>query len=172
MSKVVTVFGATGFVGSSVARGLCKQYNVRGVTRDPNSAKAQALKSEGVQLVYADQTDRRSLFDAINGADTCFVQTNFYPDGQQAEIAQGKLIADTCARANVKHVIYCTQLSVVKVIGMTAKYMDAKAEIEQYMNDIGLPLTCLIIPIHYESLLIPPLAPKLSNDKCHGFGKR
>ncbi|KAK2140938.1 hypothetical protein LSH36_1201g00060 [Paralvinella palmiformis] len=173
MSKVVTVFGATGFVGSSVARTLLAAgWHVRAVTRDPNSHKAAALKKEGVQLVYIDPTDQHSISDALRGAQACFVQTHTDysdPNSQKAEVTYGKAIADACRLADVGHVVYSTQLSVVKVIGINARHMDAKAEVELYMRDLDLPLTCLIVPFYYEHLLVPPCKPKLK-DGCYEIG--
>lgn len=57
MSKVLTVFGATGAQGGSVARAvlkhpqLSKEYKIRAVTRDPTKPKAMALKAEGIEVV-------------------------------------------------------------------------------------------------------------------------
>lgn len=56
MSKVITVFGATGQQGGSVVRELLKhpklssEYTIRAVTRDVNGAAAQALVKQGVEV--------------------------------------------------------------------------------------------------------------------------
>jgi uncharacterized protein YbjT (DUF2867 family) len=57
MSKIITVFGATGNQGGSVITSLLddaqlsKAFKIRGVTRDISKPAAQELKSKGVELV-------------------------------------------------------------------------------------------------------------------------
>ena len=51
MSKLITVFGATGQQGGAVTRALlAKGYKVRVVTRNPDSPKAKELKAKGAEL--------------------------------------------------------------------------------------------------------------------------
>ena len=57
MSKLLTVFGATGNQGGSVVKEvlahpkLSKEFKVRAVTRNPSSAAAQELSRRGVEVV-------------------------------------------------------------------------------------------------------------------------
>jgi uncharacterized protein YbjT (DUF2867 family) len=57
MSKIFTVFGATGNQGGSVIKAiladpvLSKQFKLRGVTRDVSKPTAQALAAKGVEIV-------------------------------------------------------------------------------------------------------------------------
>jgi uncharacterized protein YbjT (DUF2867 family) len=57
MSKLITVFGATGNQGGSVIRTiladpeLSKEFRVRAVTRDLSKPKAKALAEQGVELI-------------------------------------------------------------------------------------------------------------------------
>lgn len=57
MSKIITVFGATGNQGGSVVQNiladsvLSKEFKIRGVTRDVNKPNAQKLTSMGVEMV-------------------------------------------------------------------------------------------------------------------------
>lgn len=57
MSKIITVFGATGNQGGSVVEAiladpaLSKEFKIRGITRDVNKPKAKALAAKGVELV-------------------------------------------------------------------------------------------------------------------------
>jgi uncharacterized protein YbjT (DUF2867 family) len=57
MSKILTVFGATGNQGGSVIKAiladavLSKEYKIRGVTRDTSKPASQALAAKGVEMV-------------------------------------------------------------------------------------------------------------------------
>lgn len=57
MSKLITVFGATGNQGGSVIRHiladpqLSTEFKVRGVTRDTTKPAAQELAGKGVEVV-------------------------------------------------------------------------------------------------------------------------
>jgi uncharacterized protein YbjT (DUF2867 family) len=57
MSKLITVFGATGNQGGSVIRNilehpeLSKTYKIRAITRDVNKPAAVALKEKGAEVV-------------------------------------------------------------------------------------------------------------------------
>jgi uncharacterized protein YbjT (DUF2867 family) len=56
MSKLITVFGATGNQGGSVIKHilgdaqLSSQFKIRGITRDVNKPAAKALADKGVEL--------------------------------------------------------------------------------------------------------------------------
>ena len=57
MSKLLTVFGATGQQGGSILRYLLKRpdilniYRLRGITRDVSKTTAVALEKAGVEMV-------------------------------------------------------------------------------------------------------------------------
>jgi uncharacterized protein YbjT (DUF2867 family) len=57
MSKIITVFGATGNQGGSVITNilndaqLSKEFKIRGITRDTSKPVAQELAKRGVELV-------------------------------------------------------------------------------------------------------------------------
>lgn len=56
MSKLITVFGATGQQGGSVIRtiqqdaSLSQEFKIRGITRDASKPVAQALVKQGVEV--------------------------------------------------------------------------------------------------------------------------
>lgn len=62
MSKLITVFGATGNQGGSVIRAiledaqLSKEFSIRAVTRDPSKPAAKELAAKGVEVVSVSQT--------------------------------------------------------------------------------------------------------------------
>ena len=57
MSKLITVFGATGKQGGSVIRAiqadpdLKSEFKIRGVTRDVSKPAAKELEKKGVEMV-------------------------------------------------------------------------------------------------------------------------
>ena len=82
MSKLLTVFGATGKQGGSVVKTilahptLSKQYKLRAVTRDPSKPAGEALKQQGVEVVKADLYDKDSVRKAVEGSQAVFGVTN------------------------------------------------------------------------------------------------
>jgi uncharacterized protein YbjT (DUF2867 family) len=147
MSKLLVVFGATGQQGGSVVHTvlndpqLSKQYTIRGVTRDPTSSTAKALKEKGVDIVQADVDDETSISPTLKGAHTVFLTTapSYNPAWKGSEWAQGKAIADAAVAQGVKYIVFST-LPHVKVLsgGKYTKVMgfDVKAELEDYIRKL------------------------------------
>ena len=71
MTKIIAVCGATGGMGGGVVQRMLNdpEWKVRGVTRDTNSDKAIALKSQGVEVVSASYDDVDSLAQAFDVRD-------------------------------------------------------------------------------------------------------
>lgn len=65
MTKLITLFGATGNQGGSVIRSLLadpflsKEYKLRGITRDITKEAAKKLSSQGVEMVTVRFTSKR-----------------------------------------------------------------------------------------------------------------
>ena len=77
MSKLITVFGATGQQGNSVALALLADagYKVRALTRNPDGKGAKSLQEKGFEVVKVDMEDRASLESAISGSYGVFAVT-------------------------------------------------------------------------------------------------
>ncbi|KAH7009941.1 hypothetical protein EDB80DRAFT_572797 [Ilyonectria destructans] len=90
-SKIIAIVGATGNQGSSVAKVFLNLpgWNVRCVTRQPNSDKAKALGALGADLVQADLKDIDTLSRAFQGVNAIFVNTSFV-EITQAALEAGK----------------------------------------------------------------------------------
>ncbi|PNP43586.1 hypothetical protein TGAMA5MH_04558 [Trichoderma gamsii] len=88
--KLIVVLGATGNQGSSVVNTFLKdaRWRVRGLTRNPSSAKAKALSARGVEVVQADMDDLSSLSAAFQNANAIFVVSDFW--GIYGALAQQK----------------------------------------------------------------------------------
>ncbi|KAL4871541.1 hypothetical protein BDV12DRAFT_23662 [Aspergillus spectabilis] len=80
---LLVVLGATGNQGGSVLSYFLSAspslYALRGVTRDPTSAKSAALTAQGVEIVAGNFDNPTSLDAAFKGASAIFSVTDFWP---------------------------------------------------------------------------------------------
>ena len=149
MAKLLVVFGATGNQGGSVVQTvlsdptLSNEYKIRAVTRDVTAPKAQALKSQNVEVVTADADNPASLLLALAGAHTVFsLTTTIYDEKlEQRELSQGKAVADAAVAAGAQYVIFSTLTHIGRVSG--GKYthgghFDSKAEVEEYIRTLPI----------------------------------
>ena len=141
-NQTILVTGATGNQGGAVARHLLQRGNfaVRALVRDKNKPAAQALKQAGAELIEGDLNDRASLDRALQGISGVF-SVQGLNDGLDAEIRQGKAIADAAKAANIQHFVYSSVGSAERKTGIP--HFDSKFQIEEYIRSIGLPYTIL-----------------------------
>lgn len=142
-TQQVLVFGATGNVGGAAANMLLDRgWDVRAVTRHPQSDKAQSLARRGAELVQADMDDRKSLDAAFEGMDRVFSVQNWTTSSVEAEERQARLVADAARAANVKHLVYGS--AGIGEEGSGVPHFDCKVRVERYMRDeLGLPTTSI-----------------------------
>lgn len=140
--RIILVTGATGNQGGAVARHLLQRGNfkVRAFVRDPNKPAAQALQQAGTELVVGEFGDRASLERALQGVSGVFSVQSFQ-DGLEAEIRQGKAIADAASSAGIQHFVYSSVGSAERNTGIP--HFDSKFQVEEYIRAIGLPYTIL-----------------------------
>ncbi|KAJ5801840.1 NAD(P)-binding protein [Penicillium pulvis] len=136
--KVITVVGATGTQGSSVTLSLLQNpdFEVRCVTRNISSAKAQELKNLGAVLVEANGLDARQMTEAFTGSWGAFINTNS-EDPHLLEIGKtdvdlGGNIMRSAAAAKVQHIVYSSGPSPTKITKgeLAIPGLDHKAEVE------------------------------------------
>ena len=142
--RIILVTGATGNQGGAVARHLLQRGNfkVRALVRDPNKSAAQALQQAGAELVAGDFSDRASLDRALQGARGVFsLQTFLKEGGLEAEIRDGKTVADAASSAGVQHFVYSSVGSAERNTGIP--HFDSKFQVEEYIRAIGLPYTIM-----------------------------
>jgi uncharacterized protein YbjT (DUF2867 family) len=152
--NVVLVVGATGNQGGATARRLLADgWRVRALTRDPDSARAEALAAAGAQLVVGDLDDRASLDKAVAGATGVFsvqgaggLVPNYSVDD---EIRHGRAIADAAKDAGVRHFVYSSVAGAERGTGIPS--WEAKWQIEQYLHRIDLPATVLLPAMFMEN---------------------
>jgi uncharacterized protein YbjT (DUF2867 family) len=186
MSKIITVFGATGNQGGSVVQALLndakitQEFKVRGITRDTSKPAAQELAKQGVETVavrihrlrntsssaddphQADLNSKDSLRTALKDSHTVFLVTNYWETANpDIEVAQGKNVADIAKELGVQHLIFSSLLNVTKTSNgrlTHVPHFDGKADIEQYIRDSGVPAT-FYLPGYFMSNLELMLRP-------------
>ncbi len=149
--EMITVFGASGFIGRYVVRALAKAgYRVRAATRRPHLA--HELRPMGVvgqiQLVQANLRDPASIARAVDGADGVINLVGvLYEDGRQTfESLQARgagLVAQAARDAGIEHMVH------ISAIGADAdsksKYARTKALGEQAVRD-AMPGATILRP--------------------------
>ncbi|KAH6682211.1 NmrA family transcriptional regulator [Plectosphaerella plurivora] len=161
MSKLLTVFGATGNQGGSVIDAvlanpvLSKEFTIRGITRDASKAAAKDLASKGVEIVTADLASAESVAAAVAGSHTIFLVTspNFANPAASPERIHGKIVADAAVASNVKHLIYSSLLHVTKETGGRLSHVvhfDQKADVEEYIRSKPIRST-FVLPGYFMS---------------------
>jgi uncharacterized protein YbjT (DUF2867 family) len=140
--KVIVVTGATGLQGSAVTRHLLRAgWHVRAVTRKPSGAPAQGLAASGAQIVSGDMADPASLRPIVAGAYGVYSVQNPFIGGPDAEILQGKMVADVAKASGVQHVVYGSAGTGAPDTGIPS--WETKRQIETHLKQLSLPLTIL-----------------------------
>ena len=137
----IVVTGATGRQGGAVTRSLLGTgWHVRALTRNANSQKARALSALGAEVVQGDMQDRQSLDRIFKGAYGVYSIQNPMLAGLEAEVIQGKRVADAAKEASVQHLVYGST-GVGRPTGIGS--WDSKLQVEAHMKALGIPLTIL-----------------------------
>lgn len=163
MSKILTVFGATGNQGGSVIKTiladpvLSKEFKIRGVTRDVSKPAAKALSEKGVEMVVADMSSQEAVAPALKDAHTVFLVTNFWETmSKDVEVGHGKTVTDAAKAAGVQHLIFSSLINVTKVTKgrlSHVKHFDGKAEVEDYIRASGIPCSFVLAGAFMQNFL-------------------
>jgi NADH dehydrogenase len=149
--EMITVFGASGFIGRYVVRALAKAgYRVRAATRRPHLANE--LRPMGVvgqiQLVQANLRDRESVARAVDGADGVINLVGvLYEDGSQTfdslQARGAGLVAEAAKAAGIKRMV---QISAIGADAeSSSKYARTKALGEQAVRE-AMPDATILRP--------------------------
>jgi uncharacterized protein YbjT (DUF2867 family) len=133
--KTILVMGASGRQGNAVVDELLSRgYAVRGMTRKPQSKKAQRLADKGVTVVKGDYADKDSVLAAMAGVQQAFFYSGFSRD----ELAEGLNVIAAAKQSGIQHLIYSSGAAAAPEGGMK----DAvKAQVELALRDSGVPFS-------------------------------
>lgn len=139
----IAVFGATGRQGGAVTRKLLDGggWHVRALTRSPDSPAARRLAAAGAEVVQADMDDPAALDAALARVHGIYSVQNGVVSGIDAEVRQGRNVADAAQRADVRHVVFGSAGTGDSGTGVES--WDSKLAVEAHMRELGLPLTVL-----------------------------
>ena len=140
--RPIVVTGATGLQGGAVTRHLLRDgWHVRGLTRNAASKQARALAALGSEVVQGDMGDAAFLQSVFEGAYGVYSVQNTFIGGPEAEVSQGKNVADVAKEIGVQHLIYGSAGIGRKGTGIPS--WETKLRIEDHMKALDLPLTIL-----------------------------
>jgi uncharacterized protein YbjT (DUF2867 family) len=153
--QLIVVCGATGRQGGAVVKALLSngnKFRIRGVSRNIDTEKATTLKSRGVELVKARMEDRESMRNALKGAYGVFSVQNFFDAGYEAEIQQGKIVAELCKELGIRHLVY-SSVGGADRDSHNVRHFHSKWLVEEHIRSLGLPATILRPVFFMDNLL-------------------
>jgi len=151
--SLVLVTGITGTQGGGVARALLdKGYRLRGLTRDPEAAKAKVWSDRGVEMVKGDFTDHASMESALKGVDYIFINI---VERVTDYLEAAKFTIDAAHRAGVKHIVLTTNRLADPDSGFDVNADRNKRVLEVYLRKSGYSYTTLRIPQMMENFIRP-----------------
>ncbi len=179
--KIIAVVGATGSQGGGLTRAILEsggsEYQLRALTRNPESDKAQSLASAGADVVQADLDDVASVARAFEGAYGAFCLTNFWEHfSPEKELAQAENMARAADQAGLRHVIWSTLEDTRKWVPLEddrmptlmdrfkVPHFDAKGEADGFFEEAGVPTTYLLTTFYWDNFIHFGMGPKKGAD--------
>jgi len=155
--RTILITGATGHQGGAVARALRSSgFNLRGLTRKPESRQAAALARDGVDVVKGDLDDEATLRRVLAGAWGVFGVQNTLEAGVEREEVQGKRLAMLAREAGVEHYVYTSVGSAHKQTGVP--HFDNKWRIEETVRGLRFPSHVILRPVFFMENLVAPFS--------------
>jgi uncharacterized protein YbjT (DUF2867 family) len=133
----VTVFGATGTVGTALLPRLAEQHDVVAVSRRPRGAQG------GIRWATADVASGEGVADVIDGADVLYYLVHSLGEGdfEARDSAAASRVSQEAARAGVSQIVYLG--------GLGADHPDASPHLRsrrvtgELLAADGVPVTTL-----------------------------
>jgi len=172
--KKILVTGATGAQGGSVVKHLLKrknQYQIKGLTRTPDSDAAKELTRWGVEVVQGDLADKQSIINALEDCQYIFGVTNFW-EHFDTELQHGYNLIDAVAQSSIEHFVLSTLPSADKLSGGTlpVPHFETKAKMEAYCRTkTGFNYTFVHPAFYFENFLYF-FPPQKKEDNTYEFG--
>jgi len=152
---IIVVFGATGQQGGSVVDFLVQEnkWKIRAVTRmsEKTAEKVKQLKSKGVEVIKADQSNLEELKVALKDVYGVFLvtQPNWEISDKEKEVKEGKNVIDVCKLYNIKHLVFSGLDPIKKLnLGYEVHHFETKAEISEYSKKQQIPMTEVRLPAY------------------------
>jgi uncharacterized protein YbjT (DUF2867 family) len=139
----ILLTGASGFIGSTLAPALLAEgHELRGLTRDPKSARATSLaRAPEIEVVRGDVLTGEGLARAFEGAEVAYYLVHSMESGPTAATPLGgfaereRLAAGTFAaharRAGVRRIVYLGGL--LPHSGPVSRHLASRAEVEEIL---------------------------------------
>lgn len=154
-AKKILVTGATGKQGGAVLRHLVgSEFELRALTRRPESDAARSLAADGVEVIRGDLDDVASLEAALEGVWGVFSVQNTWEAGVEREEEQGKRLARLAREAGVQHFVYTSVGSAERETGVP--HFDNKWRVENEVRALGFPSHVILRPVFFMENLPSP----------------
>ena len=134
----VLVTGASGFVGSHLARALVEQgHDVRAMTRRPEEYDGPG------NPVVGDMSDPESLLAALDGVDVAYflVHSLDSQDFEKQDAEGARAFAVAAAQTGVKQIVYLGGLGAED--GDLSPHLRSRRQVEGLLAGTGVPVTVL-----------------------------
>jgi len=179
--QIITVFGATGAQGGSLAYAILNDTNsefaVRAVTRNVSSDKAKDLARLGAEVVVGDVDHPESVQKVLEGAYGAYFVTFFWDHySPEKEIEQAKVFANAAKKAGIRHAIWSTledtrefvPLHDDRMPTLNEKYkvphFDGKGEANKYFTQAAVPTTFFYPSFYWDNFIYFGAGPKKGPD--------
>ncbi len=139
---LITIAGASGFIGKNLTKNLVSRFNVRGLSRSTKSSEGN------LEWVCADLFSFQSTNEALKNSDVAiFLVHSMLPSSrlfqgnfQDTDLMIADNFAKACVNNNIKHIIYLGGL--VPDHGIS-KHLESRKEVEDVFKATDIPLTVL-----------------------------